>query len=56
MAAVTDFGIDFSKIGPAVGDRFPDVMLPDQHGKPVDLHAARGSRRALVVVHRSAGW
>ena len=29
MAAVTDFGIDFSTIGPAVGARFPDVVLPD---------------------------
>lgn len=29
MAAVTDFGIDFSSIGPAVGARFPDVVLLD---------------------------
>jgi peroxiredoxin len=56
MATVTDFGIDFNNIGPAVGERFPDVMLPDQYGRPVDLHAARGERRALVVFHRSAGW
>jgi peroxiredoxin len=56
MATVTDFGIDFSKIGPAVGDRFPDVILPDQHGKLVDFHAARRNRRALIVFHRSAAW
>lgn len=56
MATVTDFGIDFTKIGPSVGERFPDVILPDQHGKTVDLHALRGNRRALVVFHRSAGW
>jgi peroxiredoxin len=56
MATVTDFGIDFSNIGPAVGTHFPDVVLPDQHGKTVSLHQARGDRRALVVFHRSAGW
>lgn len=48
--------IDFSTVGPAVGSRFPDVVLPDQHGQMVDLHAARRDRRALVVFHRSARW
>lgn len=48
--------IDFIHIGPAVGDHFPDVVLPDQHGKEADLHAVRAGRRALVVFHRSAGW
>lgn len=48
--------LDFSAIGPAVGERFPDITLPDQHGNAVDLHAARGSRPALVVFHRSAKW
>ncbi|MBI2324145.1 MAG: hypothetical protein HYU87_04185 [Chloroflexi bacterium] len=48
--------LDFDRIGPRVGERFPDVVLPDQHGKPVDLHAARAGRRALVVFHRSASW
>jgi len=51
-----DFGIDFTKIGPAVGEHFPDVTLPDQHGQHVNLHQARNGRRALVVFHRSAGW
>jgi peroxiredoxin len=51
-----DFDIDFTTIGPAVGERFPDVVLPDQHGQRVDLHQARNGRRALVVFHRSAGW
>jgi peroxiredoxin len=54
MAAATDFGIDFSTIGPAVGARFPDVMLPDQYGKTLNLHQVRAGRRALVVFHRSA--
>lgn len=48
--------IDFDKIGPPVGARMPDIALPNQWGKPVDLHARRSGRRALVVVHRSAGW
>jgi len=48
--------VDFSTIGPPVGQRFPDVVLPDQHGNPVDLHAVRGNRRALIVFHRSARW
>jgi peroxiredoxin len=48
--------IDFRQIGPAVGDHFPEVILPDQHGNLVDLHQARGNNRALVVFHRSAAW
>ncbi len=56
MTAITDFGIDFRRIGPTVGERFPDVRLPDQHGHAVDLHQARGTRRALVVFYRSAAW
>ncbi len=48
--------IDFEGIGPAVGERFPDVVLPDQSGRPVDLQAARAGRRALVLFHRSAAW
>lgn len=54
--ATTDFGIDFRTIGPAVGDRFPDVRLPDQQGRSVSLHEARGGRRALVLFFRSAAW
>lgn len=48
--------VDFSQIGPNVGSRFPDVRLLDQTGRPMDLHAVRGQRRALVVVYRSARW
>jgi peroxiredoxin len=47
---------DFTAIGPPVGERFPDVVLPDQHGNLIDLHTARGDRRALIVFHRSARW
>ena len=47
---------DYTQAGPAVGQRFPDVALPDQSGALVDLHQARGNRKALVVFHRSARW
>jgi hypothetical protein len=43
-------------VGPSVGRRFPDVQLPDQTGRIVDLHEHRGGRKALIVFHRSAGW
>jgi len=48
--------VDCSHIGPSVGSPFPDVRLPDQTGRMVDLHTERGDRRALVVVYRSARW
>jgi peroxiredoxin len=47
---------DFNTVGPPVGERFPDVALPDQHGNVVDLHAVRDDRRALVIFYRSARW
>jgi hypothetical protein len=47
---------DFDRMGPRVGERFPDVVLPDQHGRPVDLHKARAGRKGLVVFYRSASW
>ena len=48
--------VEFSSVGPSVGSRFPDIRLPDQTGRLVDLHAERGARRALVVFYRSARW
>jgi peroxiredoxin len=48
--------LDFTSIGPRVGERFPDVRLPDQSGALIDLHADRAGRRALVVFYRSADW
>jgi peroxiredoxin len=47
---------DYTQAGPQVGQVFPNVRLPDQSGRPVDLHEARAGRRALVVFHRSAKW
>ena len=48
--------VDFETVGPQVGERFPDVVLPDQHGNPIDLHAHRGDRQAIIAFHRSADW
>ncbi len=48
--------LDFDHIGPRVGTRFPDIRLPDQTGRVVDLHEERAGRRALVVFYRSARW
>ena len=48
--------LDFNRIGPSVGSRFPDLHLPDQTGRLVGLHAERGEARALVVFYRSARW
>lgn len=48
--------LDFSTIGPAVGTRFPDVELPDQTGRMVNLREHQAGRKGLVVFHRSAHW
>ncbi len=59
MSDVRQFDIpavDFTTLGPQIGERFPDVRLPDQTGRIIDLHEHRNGRRALFVVHRSADW
>lgn len=48
--------VDFSLIGPQIGERFPDVVLPDQTGGLIDVHEARAGRRALILFERSLGW
>ncbi len=42
--------------GPDVGVRLPDIRLPDQGGRLVDVHEHREGRGAIVVFHRSAFW
>jgi hypothetical protein len=42
--------------GPEIGDRLPDVVLPDANGRSVDLHSDRDGRPAVVVFYRSAVW
>ena len=48
--------VDFDRVGPPIGERFPNLVLPNQHGDLIDLDAVRGNRRGLVVIHRSADW
>jgi len=48
--------VDFDEVGPNVGDRFPDLYLPDQSGEIIDLHSDRAGRKAIINVHRSADW
>ena len=45
---------DFPK-GPEVGERVPDINLPDQSGETI-LYQPDGSCRALILFHRSADW
>lgn len=47
---------NYADIGPTIGERFPDVRLPDQAGELIDLHQARAGRPAVVVFYRSARW
>ncbi|MEM7323810.1 MAG: hypothetical protein AAF531_12050 [Actinomycetota bacterium] len=45
-----------TKIGPAVGQRFPDFTLPSAQGRTVSFHQDRGRSKAAVVFFRSAVW
>jgi hypothetical protein len=42
--------------GPAIGERLPDFVLPNQRGERIDFHADRAGRRAAVLFQRSAVW
>lgn len=48
--------VDFDGVGPPLGKRFLNLVLPNQRGDLIDLDEVRGNRRALVVVHRSVVW
>ncbi len=54
-AARREPGADFPT-GPGIGSALPTVCLPDQQGQLVDIRQQCGSRRAIVVFHRSAYW
>ena len=43
-------------IGPAIGERLPDFVLPDAFGREIDFHRDRGEAKAVVVFFRSAVW
>lgn len=48
--------VDIDKLGPQVGDRMPDFMLPDQHNEQHSLKSLLGSKGAVIVFFRSADW
>ncbi len=48
--------IDVSKLGPQVGDRVPELNLPDQAGTTRTLQSILGRRGAMLVFIRSADW
>ena len=41
--------------GPDIGEPIPKFTLPNQWGDPVSYHPD-GTRKALVLFHRSADW
>jgi hypothetical protein len=42
--------------GPAIGERLPDFVLPNQRGEKIDFHADRAGHKAAVLFQRSAVW
>ena len=48
--------IDVSSLGPQVGEKIPDFVLPDQYGRVRTLDTIMGERGAMLVFHRSADW
>ncbi len=47
---------DYTRIGPSIGEAFPDFELPDSEGRLIRLGEWRRGRRALVIFYRSAAW
>ena len=54
--AQTGMQIDFSALGPQVGEQVPDFDLPDQNGLRHTLETVRGPNGSLILFHRSADW
>ena len=54
-AARREPGADFPT-GPEIGCALPQIELPDQSGRTIDVRAASGPRGAVIVFHRSAYW
>ena len=42
--------------GPAIGERFPDVVSTTADGEPFELYRHHGQRPAIFVFYRSAVW
>jgi hypothetical protein len=48
--------VDFSKLGPQIGQKVPDFSLTDQAGATHTLGSILGPNGALLVFYRSAEW
>ena len=48
--------VDLSSLGPQIGEKVPDLALPDQHGAIQTLDSIMGERGAMLLFHRSADW
>lgn len=42
--------------GPAIGQRFPEVVAMAHTGNTIDVHKHRADRAAVFVFYRSAVW
>jgi hypothetical protein len=47
---------DGYQTGPAIGEKVPDFVLSDQHGKTCSLQELMGPNGLLLVFSRSADW
>jgi hypothetical protein len=56
MDAQQPVEIDFTAIGPKVGETAADFELRDQHGTPRRLSSIVGPKGAMLVFFRSADW
>jgi cytochrome oxidase Cu insertion factor (SCO1/SenC/PrrC family) len=44
------------RLGPHVGERLPDFVLPDQNGRRRTLASLMGEKGLVLVFSRSADW
>jgi hypothetical protein len=47
---------DVTKLGPQIGERVPEFILPDQHGQMRTLTSLMGPKGLVLVFNRSADW
>lgn len=48
--------VDVTTLGPQVGEKVPDFILPDQHGQTRTLSSLMGPKGLVLVFNRSADW
>lgn len=48
--------VGYSPSGPDVGEHLPDVRAADSTGRPIDVHAERDGKAAVMLFTRSVVW